>query len=66
MKNYLNKIAYHLASNNEDKVNYFFNRQVEVNGPITADQMMFIIERRDDILHTWKVENMEFINAQLG
>tara|TARA_Y100000385_G_scaffold52530_1_gene49715 strand:+ start:786 stop:947 length:162 start_codon:yes stop_codon:yes gene_type:complete len=50
MMNYLGKIAYHLACGNEDKAQYFFERQVKMFGPITADDMMVIINRRDKIV----------------
>jgi hypothetical protein len=65
MINYLGKIAYHLACGNDSKVEYFFERQVKMCGPITADQMMFIVERRDDIVSAWAIEEKEF-NAHLG
>lgn len=39
---FLPKIAYHMASNNPEKVSYFFNRQAQVYGPITPENMEFI------------------------
>ena len=65
MITYLGKIAYHLACGNIEKVNYFFERQVEAFGPITADEMRIIINRRDKIVRGWEVEQNEF-NAHIG
>jgi hypothetical protein len=62
---YLNKIAYHLACGNDEKVEYFFNRQVQVYGPITSFQMKHITETRDDIVKEWEMEMNEF-NAHIG
>ena len=65
MMNYLGKIAYHLACGNEDKAQYFFERQVKMFGPITGDEMRIIIKRRDDIVREWEMEQNEF-NAHIG
>ena len=65
MMNYLGKIAYHLACGNIEKVDYFFERQVKMFGPITGDEMRIIIKRRDDIVREWENEMKEF-NAHLG
>jgi hypothetical protein len=65
MMNYLGKIAYHLACDNEDKAQYFFERQVKAFGPITADDMMVIINRRDKLVKQWEMESKEF-NAHIG
>jgi hypothetical protein len=62
---YLPKIAYHMANENQAKVNYFFNRQVEAYGPITAGDMTFIIQKRDSILRNWAIEEGEF-NSHLN
>ncbi len=63
--NYLGKIAYHLANGNEDKVQYFFERQVKMFGPITADDMMVIISHRDAVIRKLENESKEF-NAHIG
>ena len=65
MMNYLGKIAYHLACGNIEKVDYFFERQVKMFGPITADDMMVIINRRDAVVREWENELKEF-NAHIG
>ena len=65
MINYLGKIAYHLACGNIEKVNYFFEHQVKMFGPITADDMMVIINRRNKIVREWEMEQNEF-NAHIG
>ena len=65
MMNYLGKIAYHLACGYIEKVDYFFERQVKMFGPITADDMMVIINRRDAVVREWENELKEF-NAHIG
>ena len=65
MMNYLGKIAYHLACGNEDKAQYFFERQVKMFGPITAEDMMVIINRRDKIVRQCENGLKEF-NAHIG
>ena len=65
MLNYLGKIAYHLACGNEDKAQYFFDCQVKAFGPITADDMMVIINRRDKLVKQWEMEMKEF-NSHIG
>lgn len=62
---FLPKIAYHIASNNPEKVSYFFNRQAEVHGPITSENMEFITKEVNKIHRIWEVEEKEF-NNHLG
>jgi hypothetical protein len=65
MMNYLGKIAYHLAWRDLDRAQYFFERQVKMFGPITAEDMMVIINRRDKIVKEWEMEMKEF-NSHIG
>jgi len=62
---FLPKIAYHIASNNPEKVSYFFNRQAEVYGPITGENMEFITKEVNNIQRIWDMEMKEF-NSHLG
>jgi hypothetical protein len=57
---YLDRIAYNLAGGNQDEAFVNFNLQVELNGPITAEQMTYIINRRDAIVREWEMEMNEF------
>tara|TARA_Y100000389_G_scaffold181113_1_gene196452 strand:- start:44 stop:241 length:198 start_codon:yes stop_codon:yes gene_type:complete len=65
MGNYLYKIAYHLACGNEDKFNYFFDRQVKMFGPLTGADLEYITTTRDAIMLDWGNEMKEF-NAHIG
>ena len=62
---YLNKIAYHIAANNAEKVSYFMNRQVEVYGPITPENMAFVTKESNKIQRVWALEMQEF-KSHLG
>lgn len=62
---FLPKIAYHMVSNNPEKVSYFFNRQVQVYGPITPENMAFITKEMNNIQRIWDMEMKEF-NSHLG
>ena len=62
---FLPKIAYHLASNNPEKVSYFFNRQAQVYGPITPENMEFITKEVSKIQRAWANEINEF-RSHLG
>ena len=62
---FLPKIAYHMASNNPEKVSYFFNRQVQVYGPITPENMAFITKEMNKMQRIWDMEMKEF-NSHLG
>lgn len=62
---FLPKIAYHMAANNPDKVYYFFNRQAQVYGPITSEDMSFIKKESEKIQRAWAHEISEF-RSHLG
>ena len=62
---YLPKIAYHIAANNAEKVSYFMNRQVEVYGPITPEDMAFVTKESNKIQRVWALEMQEF-KSHLG
>ena len=62
---YLPKIAYHMASNNPEKVSYFFNRQAQAYGPITPENMEFITKEVNKIQRIWASEEREF-NSHLS
>lgn len=62
---YLPKIAYHLAAGNEEKVNYFTQRQIEVYGPLTPENLSFISNEVNSIKRTWAQEEAEF-NSHLN
>jgi hypothetical protein len=62
---YLPKIALHTALGNEDKVNYFWTRQMNVYGPITATQWQWITQKVDSIKREWAQEEAEF-KSHLG
>lgn len=62
---FLLKIAYHMAANNPDKVYYFFNRQAQVYGPITPENMEFIAKEVKLIQRAWAHEISEF-RSHLG
>ena len=62
---YLPKIAYHLAANNAEKVTYFMNRQVELYGPINAEDMAFVTKEANKIQRVWAMEMQEF-RSHLG
>lgn len=62
---FLPKIAYHMAANNPDKVYYFFNRQAQVYGPITPENMEFIAKEVKLIQRAWAHEISEF-RSHLG
>ena len=62
---YLLKIAYHMAANNPEKVAYFFNRQVQVYGPITPENMAFIAKETNKTQRAWALEINEF-RSHLG
>lgn len=62
---FLLKIAYHMAANNPDKVAYFFNRQAEVYGPITPEDMEFITKETNKTQRAWAHEISEF-RSHLG
>jgi hypothetical protein len=57
---YLDRIAYNLACDNQDEATANFNLQVELNGPITAEQITYITKRRDEIVREWEMEMNEF------
>jgi hypothetical protein len=60
---YLPKIAYHMASDNHEAVAYFFERQVVAYGPITAEDMVWIMRERDKVVRVWAAEEREFNNS---
>jgi len=62
---YLPKIAYHLASNHQESVDYFFERQVATYGPITSENMSFIMQEMNRIQRNWAIEEQEF-NSHLS
>ena len=62
---YLPKIAYHLAANNAEKVSYFMNRQAEVYGPITPEDMAFVTKESNNIARAWAHGITEF-RSHLG
>jgi hypothetical protein len=62
---YLPKIAYHTASNNIEKAQYFKDKQIEKYGPITTEQWMFVIDEVVKIKDTWAIEERE-MNSHLG
>ena len=62
---FLPKIAYHMAANNHEKVAYFFNRQAQVYGPITGEDMAFIAKESNKIHRAWANEISEF-KSHLG
>ena len=62
---YLPKIAYHLASNNQESADYFFERQVATYGPITSENMSFITQEMNKIQRNWAIEEQEF-NSHLS
>lgn len=62
---YLPKIAYHLAAGNKDKFLYFSEKQVEVYGPMTPKQMLWINDKFEAIKKEWAVE-MKEMNDHLG
>ena len=57
---YLPKIAFHMASGNNDKVEYFVNRQIETYGPITPQQMVQVNQGVTEIKRQWEIEEQEF------
>jgi len=59
---YLPKIAYHMASDNHEAVAHFFERQVVAYGPITAEDMVWIMRERDKVVRVWAAEEREFNN----
>ena len=59
---YLPKIAYHMASDNHEAVAHFFERQVVAYGPITAEDMIWIMRERDNVVRVWAAEEREFNN----
>ena len=60
---YLPKIAYHMASDNHEAVAHFFERQVAAYGPITAENMVWIMRERDKVIRVWAAEEREFNNS---
>ena len=62
---FLPKIAYHMAANNPEKVSYFFERQAQVYGPITPEDMAFVTKEMNKTLRIWAMEMKEF-NSHLG
>ena len=62
---YLPKIAYHTAYNNIEKVEYFKGKQIEKSGPITTEQLMFVVNEVLKIKDTWTLEERE-MNNHLG
>lgn len=62
---YLPKIAYHLAAGNDDKATYFFKKQVNVYGVMTAEQGIWLNNKVNAIKKEWAVE-MKEMNDHLG
>ena len=60
---YLPKIAYHMAEDNHEAVAHFFERQVVAYGPITAEDMVWIMRERKKIERVWAAEEREFNNS---
>jgi len=62
---YLPKIAYHIASDNQESIAHFFECQVKTYGPITAEDMSFIANESARIQRMWRQEESEF-NSHLS
>ena len=59
---YLPYIAHHMASDNHEVVAHFFERQVVAYGPITAENMIWIMRERDKVIRVRAAEELEFNN----
>lgn len=62
---YLPKIAYHIASRNTEKVEYFTNQQIASYGPLSAVDMVTVANEVYRIQRQWEVEEQEF-NSHLS
>jgi hypothetical protein len=58
---YLPKIAYHIACRNYDKVEYFANRQREIDGEILPQHLVTIMEEVRKIESKWENEGSEVV-----
>lgn len=62
---YLPKVAFHLAAENAQKANYFLQRQNDVYGEVTVEQLLWCHREALKLQKLWRDELAEF-NAHLG